>query len=347
MVPALEAEGIHVRSWSELSARQKADMTEYFEQFIFPILTPLAVDPGRPFPHISNLSLNLAVLIRGTDGQERFARIKVPSQLPRLLPVGQRPASTRGGKSVAPASRPRRIETFAWVEDVIAANLDALFPGMTVLEAYPFHVTRDADMVIQELEAEDLLETIEQGVRARQFGSVTRLKVPPAMPATTRDLLVENLEMDPRDVYVLDAPLALAGLMGFFAGSDRWDLKDVPFKPALPRALDPQLDGDEDLFAAIRQGDILLHHPYDSFRPVVDFLRSAAQDPDVLAIKQTLYRVGRNSPVVEALLEAREDGQAGRGAGRAEGALRRGEQHQLGAQAGGRGRRTSSTACWA
>ena len=307
MVPALEAEGIHVRSWSELSARQKAEMTEYFEQFIFPILTPLAVDPGRPFPHISNLSLNLAVLIRGTDGQERFARVKVPSQLPRLLPVGHRPAVGRGGKSAAPASRPRRIETFAWVEDVIAANLDALFPGMTVLEAYPFHVTRDADMVIQELEAEDLLETIEQGVRARQFGSVTRLKVPPAMPATTRDLLVENLEMDPRDVYVLDAPLALAGLMGFFASSDRWDLKDVPFKPALPRALDPQLDGDEDLFAAIRQGDILLHHPYDSFRPVVDFLRSAAQDPDVLAIKQTLYRVGRNSPVVEALLEAREE----------------------------------------
>ncbi len=306
LVPALETEGILVRGWSELSSRQKAEMTEYFEQFIFPILTPLAVDPGRPFPHISNLSLNLAVLIRGADGQERFARVKVPSQLPRLLPVGRPASNGRGGKGAA-AAGPRRAETFAWVEDVIAANLDALFPGMTVLEAYPFHVTRDADMVIQELEAEDLLETIEQGVRARQFGSVTRLKVPPAMPPGTRDLLVDNLEMDPRDVYVLEAPLALAGLMGFFGASDRWDLKDVPFKPALPRALDPQQDGEEGIFAAIRQGDILLHHPYDSFRPVVDFLKAAAQDPDVLAIKQTLYRVGRNSPVVEALLEAREE----------------------------------------
>jgi polyphosphate kinase len=223
-----------------------------------------------------------------------------------LIPVGPRPASGRSGRA-AGGPGPRRVETLVWVEDVIAANLDALFPGMTVLEAYPFHVTRDADMVIQELEAEDLLETIEQGVRARQFGSVTRLKVPPAMPARTRELLVENLEMDPRDVYVLEAPLALAGLMGFYGASDRWDLKDVPFKPALPRLLDPQQDGEDDIFGAIRQGDILLHHPYDSFLPVVDFLKAAAQDPDVLAIKQTLYRVGRNSPVVEALLEAREE----------------------------------------
>ncbi|MCU0253731.1 MAG: hypothetical protein MUE47_04235, partial [Acidobacteria bacterium] len=169
LVPALEAEGILVRGWSELSTRQRAEMTEYFEELIFPILTPLAVDPGRPFPHISNLSLNLAVLIRGIDGQERFARIKVPSQLPRLIPVGPRPAAGRGGRS-AIGPGPHRVETLVWVEDVIAANLDALFPGMTVLEAYPFHVTRDADMVIQELEAEDLLETIEQGVRARQFG---------------------------------------------------------------------------------------------------------------------------------------------------------------------------------
>ncbi len=306
LAPALEAEGILVRGWSELSGHQRAEMTEYFEDLIFPILTPLAVDPGRPFPHISNLSVNLAVLIRGIDGQERFARVKVPGQLPRLIPVGPRPSAARGGRAVA-APGPRRVETFVWVEDVIAANLDALFPGMTVLEAYPFHVTRDADMVIQELEAEDLLETIEQGVRARQFGSVTRLKVPPAMPARTRDLLVDNLEMDPRDVYVLDAPLALAGLMGFYGAMDRWDLKDVPFKPALPRVLEPQQDGEDGIFGAIRQGDILLHHPYDSFRPVVDFLRAAAQDPGVLAIKQTLYRVGRNSPVVEALLEAREE----------------------------------------
>ncbi len=306
LAPALEAEGIVVRGWSELSTHQRAEMTGYFEDLIFPILTPLAVDPGRPFPHISNLSVNLAVLIRGIDGQERFARVKVPGQLPRLIPVGPRPAAARGGRAAA-APGPRRVETFVWVEDVIAANLDALFPGMTVLEAYPFHVTRDADMVIQELEAEDLLETIEQGVRARQFGSVTRLKVPPAMPARTRELLVENLEMDPRDVYVLDAPLALAGLMGFYGAMDRWDLKDVPFKPALPRVLEPQQDGEDGIFGAIRQGDILLHHPYDSFRPVVDFLRAAAQDPGVLAIKQTLYRVGRNSPVVEALLEAREE----------------------------------------
>ncbi len=306
LVPALKAEGIHIRRWSELSGAQQAEMKAYFEEFIFPILTPLAVDPGRPFPHISNLSLNLAVTIRDAEGQERFARVKVPGPLPRLLPVGRRAAGARGPRPPRPGAA--REETFVWVEDVIAANLDALFPGMTVLESYPFHVTRDADMVLQELEAEDLLQTIERGVRARQFGSVTRLKLSPSTPQAVRALLVTNLEMDPRDVYVLAAPLALAGLAGFVGASNRWDLKDVPFKPALPRALDPQQEGDEDIFAAIRQGDILLHHPYDSFRPVIDFLKQAAADPDVLAMKQTLYRVGRNSPVVEALLEAREEG---------------------------------------
>jgi polyphosphate kinase len=192
-----------------------------------------------------------------------------------------------------------------WLEQVVAANIDALFPGMKVLEVHPFHVTRDAEILLQEAEADDLLETIEEGVRQRRFGSVVRLKVGANMTPKMRDLLMENLDLRPSDVYQSDLPLGLAGLSAL-AAVDRRDLKFPPFQPAIPGRL--ASSEEEDLFSAIRRHDILLHHPYDSFSPVVDFLRAAARDPDVLAIKMTLYRVGRNSPVVEALLEASQAG---------------------------------------
>jgi polyphosphate kinase len=192
-----------------------------------------------------------------------------------------------------------------WLEQVITAHLEALFPGMEILSAHPFRVVRDADILIQELEADDLLETMEQSVRRRRFGSVVQLSVNKATPLDIRDILRENLELERRDIYTLDGPLGLSDLMGL-TQIDRYDLRDAPFVPATPSALN--LDHDQNMFAAIRREDILLHHPYDSFAPVVAFLQAAARDPDVLAIKQTLYRVGRNSPVVEALLEAATNG---------------------------------------
>jgi polyphosphate kinase len=300
LLPQFDQAGIHVLDYAALDDKQRANVNEYFNEVIFPVLTPLALDPGRPFPHISNLSMNLAVLIRDEDGQERFARVKVPNTLPRLLPIKRSSGSVRKDGTVP------YHHYFVWLEQVIVANLAALFPGMEVVEAHLFRVTRDAEMLIQELEAEDLLETIEQSVRQRRFGSAVRVTVNDAMPTHIRDILIENLELDRNDVYTLDGPLGLSGLMCLY-GIDRYDLKETPFLPAVP----PPLDGkafDGDIFAAIRQQDILLHHPYDSFTPVVDFLRAAARDPNVLAIKQTLYRVGRNSPVVEALLEAVENG---------------------------------------
>jgi polyphosphate kinase len=198
-----------------------------------------------------------------------------------------------------------RHHYFVWLEQVIAAHLDALFPGMELLAVHPFRVVRDADIIIQELEADDLLETMEQSVRRRRFGSVVQVLVNKATPADIRDILMENLEVERREIYTIDGPLGLSDLMGLMQ-IDRYDLKDPPFLPATSPALNH--DHDHNIFAAIRHGDMLLHHPYDSFMPVVEFLQSAARDPDVLAIKQTLYRVGRNSPVVEALLEAATNG---------------------------------------
>jgi polyphosphate kinase len=299
LLPRLEAAGIHILGYAELDRRQKAHVKNYFEKVVFPVLTPLAFDPGRPFPHISNLSLNLAVLIRDPGGKERFARLKVPGTLPRLVPLRRSSGGVRRD-GTAP-----RHHYFVWLEQVIAAHLEALFPGMEILAVHPFRVVRDADILIQELEAYDLLETMEQSVRRRRFGSVVQLLVNKATPADIRDILRENLEVERRDIYTIDGPLGLSGLMGL-TQIDRYDLKDLPFVPATPPALNH--DHDEDIFMAIRRGDILLHHPYDSFAPVVEFLQSAARDPDVLAIKQTLYRVGRNSPVVEALLEAATNG---------------------------------------
>ena len=296
LLPRLADAGIHILDYQALTDQQRSWTGEYFERVVFPVLTPLAFDPGRPFPHISNMSMNLAVLIRDQFGSERFARVKVPKTLPRLLPIRVPPDTSEGRSGALPV-------TLVWLEQVIAANLPRLFPGMEVVEAHPFRVTRDADVTIQELEAEDLLETIEQGVRERRFGSVVRVTVDPGMPPNIRDILTENLEISAQDLYMVDPPLGTSDMMSLHA-LDRHGLKDVPFLPAIP----PVLGEEADIFAAIRRQDILVHHPYDSFAPVVDFLRTAARDPNVLAIKQTLYRVGRNSPVVEALLEATANG---------------------------------------
>jgi len=297
LLPQLKEAGIHVLDYTELKDKQLASVKSYFDQVVFPVLTPLAFDPGRPFPYISNLSLNLAVVIRDPDGQERFARVKVPGTLPHLVPLKRSSGAARKDGTIP------YHHYFVWLERVIAANLDALFPGMQIVAAYAFRVIRDADLIIQELEADDLLETMEESVRQRRFGSVVRVSVSEDMPADIREILIDNLEVDRLDVYSVNGPLGLSSLMTLYNTVDRYDLKDPPFIPAIPPVLgDKILDGN--IFAAIRREDILLHHPYDSFAPVVDFLRAAAQDPDVLAIKSTLYRVGRNAPVVEALLEA-------------------------------------------
>jgi polyphosphate kinase len=300
LLPNLKKAGIIILEYQELNERQRVVADQYFDEVVFPVLTPLAFDPGHPFPHISNLSLNLAVVIRDDDGMELFARVKVPDTLPRLVPL------KRSSGGLRKDGTPPRIHYFVWLEQLIAANLEKLFPGMEILETHPFRVTRDADLVIQELEAEDLLETMEQSVRQRRFGSVVRVTVNTSMPTRIRDILVENLEIDRRDIYSLDGPLGLNEVKGLY-NLDRYDLKDPPLKQSIPVAL-PCDTSDCNFFNIIRREDVMFHHPYNSFLPVVDFLNTAAHDPDVLAIKQTLYRVGRNSPVVKALLEARQNG---------------------------------------
>jgi polyphosphate kinase len=294
----LETNGIFIHDYGDLNPAQIKIAADYFQNTVFPVLTPLAFDPGRPFPHISNLSLNLAVSIRDQKGEEHFARVKVPDSLPSLIPLN------RGGGPKHAKHRPRRID-LVWLEQVVAAHLDTLFPGMSVIEAHPFHITRDADIAIKELEAEDLLETVEEGVRQRRFGAVVRLTITRSMPSHIVDLLTHNLEVDPSEVYRVDGPLGLKRLMDVHQ-VDRPDLRDPVFVPALPRAI-ADAGEDEDIFSLIRRQDILLHHPFDSFQPVIEFLRRAAHDPKVLAIKSCLYRVGRNSPVVGALLEAVEE----------------------------------------
>jgi polyphosphate kinase len=302
LIPALKREKIYIYNYDELSARQKTSVGAYFNEVVFPVLTPLAFDPGHPFPHISNLSLNLAVLLRDQKGKEHFARIKVPNTLPRLVPLKRSSGSVRKDGTFP------RAHYFVWLEQLISANLDKLFPGMRIEEAHPFRVTRDADMAIQELEAADLLESMEQTVRQRRFGSVVRLAISDSTSPRIRDILMENLDIERNDIYPLPGPLGRSDLM-YLYGINRYDLKEIPFKPAIPRRLQlGDMDEPEQFFAAIRAGDILLHHPYDSFSPVIQFLKIAAQDPNVLAIKQTLYRVGKNPPVVDLLLEAAENG---------------------------------------
>lgn len=284
----LAAAGIHLLDYAELDDSQRALADAYFNSDVFPVLTPLAFDPGRPFPHISNASMSIAIVVKGPDGEERFARVKVPQALPRFVPV------TPGGTE-------SREHAFVWLEQLLMAHAGKLFPGYAIVAAHPFRITRDAEMVIQELEADDLLESIEQGVRQRRFGSVVRMTVEPTMPENIRDILVENLDMDPCDVITIAPPLGMSDLLGL-ARIDRPDLKYKPFVPALTVPVEAAAEAD--IFTTIREHDILLHHPYESFEPVVALIRQAAHDPEVLAIKMTLYRVGKNSPIVEALMDA-------------------------------------------
>ena len=300
LLPKLDAEDIHIIPYDKLKKKQRRLLNKYFRNEIFPTLTPLAFDPGHPFPHISNLSLNLAVVVDDPEHGERFARVKVPGFFPRLLRI---PSEERADIFEGLPLSDVKADNFVWVEEVIKNNLDDLFPGLEVKAAYPFRVTRDADIEIEEDEAADLLAAIEQGVESRFFGKVVRLEVDKAMPKRIRDILVENLGLQPYQVYALDGPVGMASLWELM-DVDRPDLKYKPFTPSVP----PALNTGESIFSVIRRQDIMLYLPYDSFAPVLDFLDAAAEDPNVLAIKQTLYRVGKNAPVVKELMKAREFG---------------------------------------
>jgi polyphosphate kinase len=298
--PLLADQHMHILDYEQLNDEQRSTMRDYFENEVFPVLTPLAVDAvHHPFPHISNRSLNLAVVISDpTHGEELFARVKVPPPplLPRLVPV---PIVAEDPQVVA----------FVWLEQLIAAHLGMLFPGFEVWESYPFRVLRDADIELQEDDASDLLEYIEQEVKERRFGAVVDLAANPSMPPRIRSLLLDGLELGSRDLSVIDGPLGLGDVMELHA-LERPELKDTPFTPRVPgflRKKGEHYSRTAELFEAIKDHDLLLHHPYDSFSTVVDFIRAAANDPQVLAIKQTLYRVGVNAPVVNALLEAVEN----------------------------------------
>jgi polyphosphate kinase len=290
VVPALDAAGIRFVEWDELSADDRIYLDELFVDSIFPVLTPLAVDPAHPFPYISNLSLNLAVTVRDpSSGDERFARVKVPPLLPRFiaLPDGER---------------------FVLLEQVIAGKLDTLFPGMEVLAHHPFRVTRDADFELED-EAEDLLEAIESVLRRRsKFGRVVRLEVDAKMSGEVLELLCRELELADEDVNVIDAPLDFAGLWLPY-GLDRPDLKEDPWVPQTQVVLQGT-DPPPDFFRLLRGGDVLVHHPYDSFHTSVEaFVEQAAADPQVLAIKQTIYRTaGAESALVSSLVKAAEQG---------------------------------------
>lgn len=300
MMNDLSEAGIRILSYNELTPRQQEHINGYFDEVIFPSLTPLAYDPAHPFPHISNLSLNLAVVVRDRQGQQRFARVKVPSSLPQLVPVKRSSGSLRRDGTTP------RYHYFVWITQVITANLTKLFPGVEIVEAHPFHVTRNADLEIQEVEALDLLDTIEESLRQRRFGPVVRLMINKSMPRYIRDILAENLKVDGLDIYALNSPLGLSALSQL-TKIDRPELKDKPFSPSVPPPLRDLRGSHSGLFSVMSTRNVLLHHPYDSFLPVIDFLKVAAQDPDVLTIKQTLYRVGNNSPIVKTLLQASRD----------------------------------------
>jgi len=298
IIPALKEQGISLISIDELGINEKEKLTNYFKKEIFPVLTPLAFDPGRPFPYISNLSLNLAILIQKPNGEQHFARVKMPSILPRLLQID----------SILDSSKQSSVDgnfsaTYIWLGDIIKNNLNLLFPGMEIVEAHRFRITRNTDIELQEDEADDLLSVMEENIKQRRFGSVVRLEVGHPMPDFMLDTLIENLEINKEDVHTSDGPLGLSDVMSLY-NLPVHQLKEKPFYPVTPKVFEE----DEDYFSIIRQKDILLHHPYHSFTPVIDFIKNAAKDPDVLAIKQTLYRVGSDSPIIKCLIEAAEMG---------------------------------------
>lgn len=289
IMPALREQGIELSAWHELDDDDQAELSERFRDRIFPVLTPLAVDPGHPFPYVSDLSLNLAVVVRDPrDERELFARVKVPNTLPRWLRIGD-------------------TDRFVPLEEVIAAHLDQLFPGMEVQEHHAFRVTRNADLSDALDEADDLLSAVEYELRRRRFGRATRLEVDASMTDEVLDLLLGEFDLDPSAVYVARTPLDPTSF-NEIADIERPALRWPEWKGVVDPRLQP---GDEpvDIFAEIRAGDVLVQHPYESFsRSVVEFIHQAANDPDVLAIKITLYRTASSSPIVDACIKAAEQG---------------------------------------
>ncbi|MBC7912108.1 MAG: polyphosphate kinase, partial [Pyrinomonadaceae bacterium] len=294
ILPALETEGISVTPYKELTTEEQQALDTYFMENVFPVLTPQAVDPGHPFPYISNLSLNLGLMIEpaeaaGEDDAEhlsdelRFARVKIPPLVSRLVPVGD------------------TDKKFTLLGDVVAANIDELFPGMRSSGSYLFRVTRDADIEIREDEAGDLLRMVEQQLRKRRFGDAVRLEVSDEMPPEMVASLTKSLDLTDDDVYRIEGPLNVPDFMRLY-GLESPELKDKPLQTSVPA---PLAQG-QNIFDVIRQQDILLHHPYTAYSTVVEFIQKAALDPDVLAIKICLYRAGQNSPIVPALIEASE-----------------------------------------
>jgi polyphosphate kinase len=306
--PQLAAEGVHVLTYADLDASQRRSLQQYFEERVFPILTPLAVDPAHPFPLMSNLSLNLAIVLKDPDTQEgRFARVKVPDSLPRFVPL---PAEL-----YPPSDRP-----VVWagisLEQIIAENLELLFPGMVIEEHHLFRITRDADLAVQEEEADDLAAAIAQELSKRRFGgSVVRFQFAPTMSEFVKQTLIQGMAVDPNDIYVTQGWLGICDLMAFM-GLPLPQLKDPAWEPVIPkrlRHLHEEMaigeDTGEDIFYVIRQGDLLLHHPYESFTASVQhFITHAAYDPAVQAIKMTLYRTSSGSPIVQALIDAAQNG---------------------------------------
>jgi polyphosphate kinase len=284
--PSLELNGIHLTDFAALDAEAKDELREIFERELYPVLTPLSVDPGHPFPYISNLSLSLAVRVEDKQTKEsRFARVKVPPLLPRFVQLSD------GVRHVP-------------LEQVISSNLGTLFPEMAIGARHCFRVTRNAEIDFEETDAEDLLEAIELELRRRRFGKAVRLEIDPNMGAEARRLLLGELELSDEDVYAPHAPLDLAQLWSI-AGKDRPDLKERPWVPIIPPRLNVGGQVDEDIFSVIRRHDVLLHHPYESFGSSVEaFIAQAAADPDVLAIKQTLYRTSGDAQFVTSLAQA-------------------------------------------
>jgi polyphosphate kinase len=290
IVPGLAEAGVRFASWSSLNDQDRQHLVEVFQRQIYPVLTPLAVDPGHPFPYISNLSLNLVVEVQDpASGEGRIARVKVPPALPRfiVMPDGER---------------------FVPLEQVIAAHLDSLFPGMTIGHHHAFRVTRNADLALEEDEADDLLVAIEMELRRRRFGKALRLEVEADTGQDLADLLATELEVGPDGVFRVGAPLDLSGLWGVYA-LDRPDLHGETWTPMTPPRLAQAAHDPSEFFAMLRERDVLVHHPYDSFATSVEaFVAMAAEDPAVLGIKQTLYRTGGDSPIVAALIRAAENG---------------------------------------
>jgi polyphosphate kinase len=290
IVPALAEVGIVFSSWDQLDDDDREYLVGEFDARIFPVLTPLAVDPGHPFPYISSLSLNLAVVLRDPlNGERRFARVKVPSLLPRfvVMPDGER---------------------FVPLEQVIASHLDRLFPGMEVVETFAFRVTRNADLTLEEEEADDLLAAVEMELRRRRFGSAVRLEVDARVTPEVRELLVRELDLTDDAVHESVGPLDLGGLWAL-RDLDRPDLKDPPWTPVTQTRLAAQDDEKVDIFKVLADGDVLVHHPYDAFHTSVEeFVRQASRDPKVLAIKLTLYRTSGDSSIIKSLVRAAERG---------------------------------------